>query len=447
MFKTDYVRRVYEKAVLKNPEQKEFLQAVTEVFESLEPVLITNDIYEKHAILERMVEPERFIRFRVTWVDDSGKVHVNRGFRVQFSSAIGPYKGGLRFHPTVNASVVKFLGFEQVLKNALTSLPMGGAKGGSDFDPKGKSEIEVMHFCQSFMVELSRHIGQFTDVPAGDIGVGSREIGYMYGQFKRLRNEASGVLSGKGLEYGGSLVRNEATGYGLCYYVAEAMKLLRQDTFEGKTVCVSGSGNVAVFAAEKAQSLGAKVVTMSDSSGWVHDKNGIDVELMKHIKFTDRARISEYAVARGCDYHDGSSVWSVPCDIALPCATENELCEEDAELLIANGCRVVAEGANMPCTPQAVDLFLKNGVVYGPGKAANAGGVAVSGLEMAQNSMRMAWSFAKVDATLLRIMRGIVNTSLEAAARFGLEGNLMAGANIAGFEKVSTAMIAQGISY
>ncbi len=447
MFKNDYVNNVYDAVAKRNAGEGEYLQAVKEVFESLEPVVAQNPVFEKNAILERMAEPERQIVFRVAWMDDAGNVQVNRGFRVQFNSAIGPYKGGLRFHPTVNLSVIKFLGFEQIFKNSLTTLPMGGGKGGSDFDPKGKSDAEVMRFCQSFMTELEKHIGQFTDVPAGDIGVGAREIGFMYGQYKRLRNEVTGVLTGKGLTYGGSLARTEATGYGLCYYVDEAMKVQMNDSFDGKTVVVSGSGNVAIYATKKAQELGGKVVTVSDSTGWVYDKDGIDVELLKDIKEVRRARLTEYAKERGCEYHEGRGVWSVPCDIALPCATQNELDGEDAKMLVKNGCKVVAEGANMPSTPEAIAVFLENKILYGPGKAANAGGVATSGLEMSQNSLRLSWSFDEVDQRLQGIMKNIVHTSKDAAERYGAAGNLMAGANIAGFEKVAQTMIAQGVAY
>lgn len=447
MFKTEYVQRVYEKAVSRNPHEAEFLQAMREVLESLEPVVLQRPELEQNAILERIVEPERLIQFRVPWVDDKGRVHVNRGFRVQFSSAIGPYKGGLRLHPTVNASVVKFLGFEQIFKNSLTGLPLGGGKGGSDFDPKGKSDREVMYFCQNFMTELAHHIGQFTDVPAGDIGVGAREIGYMYGQYKRLSNEFSGVLTGKGLSWGGSLVRNEATGYGVCYYAQEAMRNMQNDSFEGKTVVVSGSGNVAIFATEKAQQMGASVVALSDSTGYVYDKKGIDLDLVKEIKVKRRGRLSEYVAERDAEYHDGKGIWGIPCDIALPCATQNELDGEDAKTLVKNGCKAVAEGANMPCTPEAVAIFQQNSVVFGPGKAANAGGVAVSGLEMSQDSQRVYWTFEKTKDKLKQIMKDIFYKSADAAERFGLAGDLVAGANIAGFEKVAQAMLEQGVAY
>ncbi len=446
-FSNAYVQRVYDQVVQRDGDQKEFLQAVREVFETLEPVVEAHPEYEANGVLERMVEPERAIKFRVAWVDDQGKVQVNRGYRIQFNSAIGPYKGGLRFHPTVTESVVKFLGFEQILKNSLTGLPMGGAKGGSDFDPKGKSDAEVMRFCQAFMTELNRHIGQFTDVPAGDINVGGREIGYLFGQYKRLRNEYSGVLTGKGLEFGGSLIRTEATGYGLCYYVQNALQSLRQDSFQGKTVAISGSGNVAIFAIEKAQQLGATVVTASDSNGYIYDPNGIQLDVVKDIKLAHRGRIKEYADrVPGSEYHEGcSGVWTVKCDIALPCATQNEIDEESAKTLVVNGCTVVCEGANMPSTPEAIEVYKANHVLYGPAKAANAGGVAVSGLEMSQNSLRLSWTREEVDDRLKGIMKTIVDDSLAAAKEYGHEGDLMMGANIAGFTKVADAMVAQGI--
>lgn len=446
-FSNAYVQRVYDQVVQRDGDQKEFLQAVREVFETLEPVVEAHPEYEANGVLERMVEPERAIKFRVAWVDDQGKVQVNRGYRIQFNSAIGPYKGGLRFHPTVTESVVKFLGFEQILKNSLTGLPMGGAKGGSDFDPKGKSDAEVMRFCQAFMTELNRHIGQFTDVPAGDINVGGREIGYLFGQYKRLRNEYSGVLTGKGLEFGGSLIRTEATGYGLCYYVQNALQSLRQDSFQGKTVAISGSGNVAIFAIEKAQQLGATVVTASDSNGYIYDPNGIQLDVVKDIKLAHRGRIKEYADRiPGSEYHEGcSGVWTVKCDIALPCATQNEIDEESAKTLVVNGCTVVCEGANMPSTPEAIEVYKANHVLYGPAKAANAGGVAVSGLEMSQNSLRLSWTREEVDDRLKGIMKTIVDNSLAAAKEYGHEGDLMMGANIAGFTKVADAMVAQGI--
>lgn len=446
-FSNAYVQRVYDQVVQRDGDQKEFLQAVREVFETLEPVVEAHPEYEANGVLERMVEPERAIKFRVAWVDDQGKVQVNRGYRIQFNSAIGPYKGGLRFHPTVTESVVKFLGFEQILKNSLTGLPMGGAKGGSDFDPKGKSDAEVMRFCQAFMTELNRHIGQFTDVPAGDINVGGREIGYLFGQYKRLRNEHSGVLTGKGLEFGGSLIRTEATGYGLCYYVQNALQSLRQDSFQGKTVAISGSGNVAIFAIEKAQQLGATVVTASDSNGYIYDPNGIQLDVVKDIKLAHRGRIKEYADrVPGSEYHEGcSGVWTVKCDIALPCATQNEIDEESAKTLVVNGCTVVCEGANMPSTPEAIEVYKANHVLYGPAKAANAGGVAVSGLEMSQNSLRLSWTREEVDDRLKGIMKTIVDNSLAAAKEYGHEGDLMMGANIVGFTKVADAMVAQGI--
>ena len=399
-------------------------------------------------VVERIVEPERFIQFRVSWVDDSGRVQVNRGFRVQFNSAIGPYKGGLRLHPSVNASVIKFLGFEQIFKNSLTGLPMGGGKGGSDFDPKGKSDMEVMRFCQSFMTELSKHIGADTDVPAGDIGVGAREIGYMFGQYKRLANEFTGVLTGKGLTYGGSLARTEATGYGLCYFVRE-MLASKGDSFKGKTVVISGSGNVAIYATQKATELGGKVVALSDSSGYVYDPNGIQLDVVKQIKEVERLRISEYAKrVSGATFTPGcSGIWTIKCDIALPCATQNELDAASAEILVKNGCKLVAEGANMPSTPEAIECFQSNGVMFGPAKAANAGGVATSGLEMSQNSQRLAWTFEEVDAKLDGIMKGIYKAAYDASVEYGCPGNLVAGANIAGFLKVAEAMKAQGIAY
>ena len=451
-FKSSYLQRVYDGLESRNAEQKEFLQAVAEVLESLEPVVAANPDLEKWGIIERIVEPERIIQFRVSWVDDNGKVQVNRGYRVQFNSAIGPYKGGLRLHPSVNLSVIKFLGFEQIFKNSLTTLPIGGGKGGSDFDPKGKSDMEIMRFCQAFMTELSKHIGADTDVPAGDIGVGGREIGFMYGQYKRLRNEFTGVLTGKGLTYGGSLARTEATGYGVCYYTEEALKCLRNTDFNGKTVAVSGAGNVAIYAIQKAYQLGGKPVTCSDSTGWIYDPEGIDVDLLKEVKELNRARLTEYAAARpSAEYHEKKNgehgVWSVKCDIALPCATQNELDENDAKMLIDNGVLAVCEGANMPSTPEAVEAFKKAGVLFGPAKAANAGGVATSALEMSQNSERLHWTFEEVDEKLHHIMVGIVHNSLDAAEKYGMEGDLVAGANIAGFEKVAEAMIAQGVAY
>ena len=445
--KNAYLNEVYQGLVKRNAEQKEFLQAVEEVLESLEPVVEAHPEYEKASLIERLVEPERIIMFRVPWVDDAGKVQVNRGYRVQFNSAIGPYKGGLRFHSSVNLSILKFLGFEQCFKNSLTGLPMGGGKGGSDFDPHGKSDAEVMRFCQSFMTELYRHIGPDTDVPAGDIGVGGREIGFLFGQYKRIRDEYSGVLTGKGLEFGGSLARTEATGYGVCYYTQEALRVLRNDSFEGKTVVISGSGNVATYAAQKAEQLGAKVVTVSDSNGYIYDPNGINVEVVKQIKEVERGRIKEYAErVPGSEYHEGSKgVWTVKGDIALPCATQNEVDGESAQKLVDNGVTVVVEGANMPSTPEAIEVYQKNGLLYGPAKAANAGGVAVSGLEMSQNSYRLSWSFEEVDAKLKNIMETIVADSLAAAKEYGHEGDLMLGANAAGFVKVANAMVAQGV--
>ncbi len=451
-FKSSYLQRVYDGLVERNGEQKEFLQAVYEVLESLEPVVAANPKLEEEGVIERIVEPERIIMFRVSWVDDNGKVQVNRGYRVQFNSAIGPYKGGLRFHPSVNLSVIKFLGFEQIFKNSLTTLPIGGGKGGSDFDPKGKSDREIMRFCQSFMTELAKHIGADTDVPAGDIGVGGREIGYLYGQYKRLRNEFTGVLTGKGLTYGGSLARTEATGYGVCYFTQEMLKSTKNTTLEGKTVAVSGAGNVAIYAIQKAYQLGAKPVTCSDSTGWIYDPEGIDVELLKEVKEVKRARLTEYAAKRpSAEYHEKKNgehgVWQYKVDIALPCATQNELNEEDAKMLIANGVLAVAEGANMPSTPEAVEAFQKAGVLFGPAKAANAGGVATSALEMSQNSERLHWTFEEVDSKLEGIMKGIFHACDDASKKYGMEGNFVAGANIAGFEKVAEAMIAQGISY
>ncbi len=449
MLKNEYLKSVLADLERRSGNEPEFLQAVTEVLESLEPVIESDPKYEKNGVIERIVEPERAILFRVSWVDDNGKVQVNRGYRVQFNSAIGPYKGGLRLHPSVNLSVIKFLGFEQIFKNSLTGLPIGGGKGGSDFDPKGKSDGEIMRFCQSFMTELAKHIGADTDVPAGDIGVGGREIGYMFGQYKRLRNEYTGVLTGKGLTYGGSLARTEATGYGLCYYTEEMLKCMKNDSFKGKTVVISGSGNVAIYANEKATALGAKVVAMSDSNGYIYDENGIDLAVVKQIKEVERGRIKEYAArVKGAKYVEGCrGIWSVKCDIALPCATQNELNGEEAAMLIKNGVIAVAEGANMPSTPEAIEALQKAGVLFGPAKAANAGGVATSALEMSQNSMRYSWTFEEVDEKLKNIMTGIFHNSYNAAEKYGMKGNLVAGANIAGFEKVATAMIAQGIAY
>ena len=440
-----YVDNVIEQVKAKNAEQPEFIQAVTEVLQSLEPVIEAHPEYEQAALLERIVEPERVIMFRVPWVDDNGKVQVNRGFRVQFNSAIGPYKGGLRLHPSVNLGIIKFLGFEQIFKNSLTTLPMGGGKGGCDFDPKGKSDMEVMRFCQAFMTELFRHIGADTDVPAGDIGVGAREIGYMFGQYKKIKNVFEGVLTGKGLSFGGSLARTEATGYGLVYLVEEYLKC-NGDSFDGKTVCISGSGNVAIYATQKAQQLGAKVVTVSDSTGWVYDPAGIDVALLKQVKEVERGRLTEYAARReGVEYHEGRGVWVTPCDIALPCATQNEVHMEDVENLVKNGCKILAEGANMPTTLEATEYVQEHGIVFFPGKAANAGGVATSGLEMSQNSERLSWTFEEVDAKLKGIMVSIFHAIDDAAKRYGHEGNYVMGANIAGFVKVANAMMAQGI--
>ena len=441
-----YVDEVIAKVVEQNPSEPEFHQAVKEVLESLRVVIEANEEkYRKDALLERMVNPERQFKFRVPWVDDKGQVQVNTGYRVQFNSAIGPYKGGIRLHPSVNIGIIKFLGFEQVFKNSLTDLPIGGGKGGSDFDPKGKSDREVMAFCQSFMTELCKYIGADTDVPAGDIGTGAREIGYMFGQYKRIRGLYEGVLTGKGLSYGGSLARTEATGYGLLYLTQELLKLNGIE-LAGKTVCVSGAGNVAIYAIEKAQQLGAKVVTASDSTGWVYDPDGIDVAALKEIKEVKRARLTEYKNYRpNAEYHEGRGVWSVKCDVALPCATQNELLIDDAKQLAANGCLAVCEGANMPTTMDATEYLQKNGVIFAPGKAANAGGVATSALEMTQNSERLSWTFEEVDAKLQGIMVNICHNMVDAAERYGMKGNYVAGANIAGFEKVVDAMNAQGI--
>ena len=448
MLNNEYCKRVYAQVLARDPEQKEFHQAVLEVLEGLEPMVERHPEMEQAGLLERFVEPERVVSFRVPWTDDSGKVQINRGYRVQFNSAIGPYKGGLRFHPTVNLSILKFLGFEQVLKNSLTGLPIGGGKGGSDFDPKGKSDAEVMRFCQSFMTELQRHIGQFTDVPAGDIGVGGREIGYLFGQYKRLRNSFdAAVLPGKGLTYGGSLARTEATGYGLCYLTEEMLKCLKNDSFAGKTVVISGSGNVAIFACEKATALGAKVVALSDSNGYIHDPNGIQLDVVKDIKLGHRGRIKEYAQrVPGSTYTEGfRGIWSIPCDIALPCATQNEITAAEAEEIVKGGAMAVAEGANMPSTPEAIEIIQKAGLLFAPAKAANAGGVATSALEMSQNSMRYSWTFEEVDAKLHDIMVNIFHNINDAAKEYGQEGNLVAGANLAGFKKVAEAMMAQGI--
>ena len=441
-----YVDEVLELVSKKNADQPEFLQAVTEVLNTLRPVVDANEeLYRSNAILERITEPDRVLMFRVPWVDDKGQVQVNRGFRVQFNNAIGPYKGGLRLHPSVNLGIIKFLGFEQIFKNSLTSLPIGGGKGGSDFDPKGKSDREIMAFCQSFMTELYRHIGADTDVPAGDIGTGAREIGFMYGQYKRLKGVYEGVLTGKGLSYGGSLARTEATGYGLLYLTEEMLKCNGND-IAGKTVAVSGAGNVAIYATQKAQELGAKVVTVSDSTGWIYDSEGIDVALLKEVKEVKRARLTEYAASRpSAEYHEGKGVWTVKCDVALPCATQNELNLEDAKALVANGVIAVAEGANMPTTLDATKYLQENGVLFAPGKAANAGGVATSALEMSQNSERLSWTFEEVDAKLKNIMVNIFHNLDNAAKKYGFEGNYVVGANIAGFEKVADAMTAQGI--
>ena len=448
MLKSEYLQRVYTQVVTRDPDQKEFHQAVLEFLESLDQIIDRHPEYEKKGIVETFVEPERVITFRVPWVDDQGKVQVNRGYRVQFNSSIGPYKGGLRFHPTVNLSILKFLGFEQILKNSLTTLPMGGAKGGSDFDPKGKSDEEVMRFCQSFMTELQRHIGQFVDVPAGDIGVGAREIGYLFGQYRRVRGTyAAGVLTGKGLSFGGSLVRTEATGYGLCYLTQEMLSKMKNDSFQGKTVVISGSGNVAIFACQKATELGAKVVALSDSNGYIHDPKGIDLDVVKDIKLGHRGRIKEYADrVPGSTYTEGfRGIWNVPCDIALPCATQNEIDGETAKIIVKNGCLAVAEGANMPCRPEAIQEFQHAGVLFAPAKAANAGGVATSGLEMSQNSMRYAWSFEEVDRRLKTIMTNIFHNIYTAAGECGKPGDLVLGANIAGFMKVADVMLSQGL--
>lgn len=448
-----YVDEVLELVKKKNASEPEFIQAVTEVLNSLRPVVEANEeLYRKNAILERITEPDRQFMFRVPWVDDKGQVQVNRGFRVQFNNAIGPYKGGLRLHPSVNLGIIKFLGFEQIFKNSLTSLPIGGGKGGSDFDPKGKSDREIMAFCQSFMTELSKYIGADVDVPAGDIGTGAREIGFMFGQYKRIRGTFEGVLTGKGLTYGGSLARTEATGYGLLYLTEELIKC-HGESMEGKTVVVSGAGNVAIYATQKAQQMGAKVVTCSDSTGWIYDPEGIDVALLREVKEVKRARLTEYAAARpSAEYHEvssadrsGAGVWQIKCDIALPCATQNELLLEDAKQLVANGCKCVCEGANMPTTIEATEYLQQNGVWFVGGKAANAGGVATSALEMSQNSERLSWSFEEVDAKLKSIMVNIYHNIDDAAKRYGMEGNYVAGANIAGFEKVVNAMLAQGV--
>ena len=440
---------VYDSVLARNPNQPEFHQAVYEVLQTLEPVMEKHPEWVKAGIVERLVEPERQIMFRVPWVDDQGNVQVNRGFRVQFNSAIGPYKGGLRFHPSVNLSIIKFLGFEQIFKNSLTTLPIGGGKGGSDFDPKGKSDREIMAFCQSFMTELSKHIGADTDVPAGDIGVGGREIGFLYGQYKRLRNEFTGVLTGKGLGWGGSLARTEATGYGLCYFMDNALRA-HGKSFEGKTVVISGSGNVAIYACEKATQLGAKVVALSDSNGYIYDPDGIDLAAVKEIKEVKRQRIKVYAEThKNAKYTEGCrGIWTIKCDIALPCATQNEIDEESAKTRLANGCWAIGEGANMPSTNEAIALYLQNKIIFGPAKAANAGGVATSALEMCQNSMRYSWTFEEVDAKLKQIMKDIFDNATAAAEEYaGDKDNLVAGANIAGFLKVAKAMYAQGVAY
>ena len=445
-FKSAYLQQIYAEVCKRNAGEPEFLQAVMEVLASLDPVVAKRPDLEKAGVIDRLVEPERLIQFRVPWLDDNNVVRVNRGFRVQFNSAIGPYKGGLRLHPSVNASIIKFLGFEQTFKNSLTGLPMGGGKGGSDFDPRGKSDTEVMRFCQSFMTELYRHIGPNLDVPAGDIGVGAREIGFLFGQYKRIRNEFTGTLTGKGIPYGGSLLRKEATGYGLLYFTREMLKAQHGDTVRGKTLVISGSGNVAIYAAQKAQQLGGTVLAMSDSAGYIHDPNGIQLDVVQQIKEVERGRIQEYAArVPGSEYHEGcSGIWAVKCDVALPCATQNELTIDGAKALVANGTIAVAEGANMPTTPDAVAYLQEHGVLFAPAKAANAGGVSVSGLEMTQNSMRLAWTAEEVDERLKGIMKNIYRSAAEAAKTYGQAGNLIAGANIAGFLKVAEAMLAQG---
>ena len=446
MINNAYLNRVFADLQKNHPNEPEFLQAVDEVFESLQHVVDKHPEWEEAGLMERFVEPERIITFRVPWVDDQGKVQVNRGYRVQFNSAIGPYKGGLRFHPSVNQGILKFLGFEQTFKNSLTTLPMGGGKGGSDFDPHGKSDMEVMRFCQSFMTELYRHIGPDTDVPAGDIGVGGREIGFLFGQYKRIRDEYSGILTGKGIPFGGSLARTEATGYGLCYFAKEMLADAGK-SFEGQRVVISGSGNVATYANQKATQMGGKVIAMSDSNGYIVDENGIDYKVIKEIKEVKRARIKTYLdYVPTAKYVEGSKgIWTVPCDIALPCATQNELQLEGAEALVANGCYAVAEGANMPSTPEAIAYLQSHGILFAPAKAANAGGVATSGLEMSQNSLRLSWTFEEVDERLHNIMVNIYKNAADAAERYGMKGNLVAGANIAGFEKIASAMMSQGV--
>ena len=448
MLNNEYLKRVYAEVERRDSHEPEFLQAVREVFESLELVVDKHPEWENTGLIERFVEPERVIEFRVPWVDDNGVTHVNRGYRVQYNSAIGPYKGGLRFHPSVNLSIMKFLGFEQILKNSLTTLPMGGGKGGSDFDPKGKSDAEVMRFCQSFMSELYRHIGQFTDVPAGDIGVGAREVGYMFGQYKKIVDRFEGAtLTGKGIPFGGSLARTQATGFGVCYFAAEALKHLKNTSYEGKTVVVSGSGNVAQYCAQKVNTLGGKVVAMSDSQGYIYDPNGINLDVLFDIKQKRRARISVYAQeVPGSEYHEGcKNIWNVKCDIAHPCASQNEMDAVGAQALVDNGCMAVFEGANMPLTPEAIEIVKANGLLYSPGKASNAGGVATSGLEMSQNSIRMSWSFEEVDEKLHGIMKNIYKACYDASVECGRPGDLMVGANVAGFLKVADAMMAQGI--
>ncbi len=437
---------VFEEVKKRNPNEPEFHQAVKEILESLEPVVEKHPEFIERGIIRAIVEPERIIKFRVPWVDDNGVVQINRGYRIQFNSAIGPYKGGLRFHPSVYEGIIKFLGFEQIFKNSLTGLPIGGGKGGSDFDPHGKSDAEVMRFCQSFMTELYRHIGKDVDVPAGDIGVGGREIGFLYGQYKRITGLYEGVLTGKGLSFGGSLARTEATGFGLCYFT-EALLADHGDSFKGKTVVISGAGNVAIFAHQKATELGAKVVAMCDSNGYIYDKNGVDLDAVKELKINSRRRIKDYITFHPeAEYHEGcSGIWTIPCDIALPCATQNEINEDSAKILVKNGCKCVCEGANMPSTPDAIAVFQGNNILFGPAKAANAGGVATSALEMSQNSLRMSWTFEEVDAKLKDIMVNIYKNISAAAKEYGMDGNLVAGANIAGFMKVANAMMAQGI--
>lgn len=448
MFKSNYVKNVFDSFENKNKNMPEYINAAKEILSSIEPLFLENEKYEKSALLERFLEPERFIEFKVVWTDDNGNMRVNKGYRCQYNSALGPYKGGLRLHPTVNQSIIKFLALEQTLKNSLTTLPMGGGKGGSDFDPKGKSDTEIMRFCQSFMTELYKYIGPNEDVPAGDIGVGGREIGYLFGQYKRITNDFSGTLTGKGLTYGGSLARKEATGYGLCYFVNRALAKIKNDSFNGKTVIISGSGNVAIYAHEKATLLGAKVVAMSDSNGYIYDPAGIDLDVVKLIKEEKRERISKYVeYAKRGEYHEGSSdIWGIKCDIALPCATQNELNLEDAKKLVSNGVIAIGEGANMPSSLDAIEYFINHNVLFAPAKAANAGGVATSGLEMSQNSMRMSWTFEEVDQKLKAIMENIFDASYQETKKYGKNDcDLLTGANIAGFKKVADAMLAQGI--